>query len=102
GKQQDCTSQPNNLNHDVHHGAVQKPKYFSAVMVRRWNTRFDSIPAIVPLLLCLGPLAHWSPCRQTQSTFICPRPPPEGLASMRKLSGLLGEMMDEQHPVKTF
>ncbi|GAA57607.1 hypothetical protein CLF_112964 [Clonorchis sinensis] len=50
-----CTSQPNHLKNEDHYGAVQKPKYVSAMTARHCHTRFDSTHATNLLLLVFVP-----------------------------------------------
>ncbi|GAA51591.1 translation initiation factor 3 subunit A, partial [Clonorchis sinensis] len=56
-----CTSQPNHLKHDVRYGAVQKPKYGSAMMTQHCHPQFDSTPATNPFRLSTVPFRPLGP-----------------------------------------
>ncbi|GAA52697.1 serine dehydratase-like, partial [Clonorchis sinensis] len=58
---QNCTSQPDHLKHDVRYGAVQKPKYGSAMMARHCHTQFDGTPATNPFQLSTVPFRPLGP-----------------------------------------
>ncbi|GAA35134.2 hypothetical protein CLF_106189, partial [Clonorchis sinensis] len=65
-----CTSQPNHLKHDVRYGAVQKPKYGSAMMARHCHTQFDSTPATNPFLLSTVPFRPLGPLPATTNKLM--------------------------------
>ncbi|KAG5446953.1 hypothetical protein CSKR_107028 [Clonorchis sinensis] len=67
---QNYTSQPNHLKHDVRYGAVQKPKYGSAMMAQHWHTQFDSTPATNPFLLSTVPFRPLGPLPATTNKLM--------------------------------
>ncbi|GAA55385.1 hypothetical protein CLF_107792 [Clonorchis sinensis] len=67
---QNCTSQPNHLKRDVRYGAVQKPKYGSAMMAQHCHTQFDSTPATNLFLVSTVPFCPLGPLPATTNKLM--------------------------------